>query len=57
MFSPSLEEVSRMPIDSLLVTICIVAMFALFAAVLYWGDLQTRPKPLAESSSAKRRAF
>jgi len=46
-----------MPMDSLLVTICIVAMFALFAAVLYWGDLQTRPKPLADSSSAKRRAF
>jgi hypothetical protein len=57
MFSPSLEEVSRMPIDSLLVTICIVAMFAIFAAVLYWGDLQTRPKQLADSSTAKRRAF
>ncbi|WOH62869.1 hypothetical protein [Bradyrhizobium sp. BWA-3-5] len=46
-----------MPIDSLLVTICIVAMFAIFAAVLYWGDLQTRPKQLADSSTAKRRAF
>ena len=46
-----------MPIDSLLVTICIVAMFAIFAAVLYWGDLQARPKQLADSSTAKRRAF
>ncbi|WFU13608.1 hypothetical protein [Bradyrhizobium sp. CB3481] len=46
-----------MPIDSLLVTICIVAAFAIFAAVLYWGDMQTRPKQLADSSSAKRRPF
>jgi hypothetical protein len=46
-----------MPIDSLLVTIFVVAMFVLFAAVLYWGDMQTRPKQLADSSVAKRRAF
>ena len=46
-----------MPIDSLLVTIFVVAMFVLFAAVLYWGDMQTRPKQLADSSTAKRRAF
>lgn len=46
-----------MPIDSLLVTIFVVAMFVLFAAVLYWGDMQTRPKQLADSPTAKRRAF
>lgn len=45
-----------MPTDSLLVTIFVVAMFVLFAGVLLWGDLQTRPKQLADSSS-KRRAF
>jgi hypothetical protein len=54
---PSSQEISRMPIDSLLVTICVVAMFVVFAAVLFWGDLQTRPKQQADSSDAKRRAF
>ncbi|WP_176721836.1 hypothetical protein [Bradyrhizobium sp. LMTR 3] len=46
-----------MPTDSLLVAVCVVAVFAVFAAVLFWGDLQTRPKQLAKSSAAKRRAF
>lgn len=46
-----------MPIDSLIVSVCVVTMFAVFAAVLAWGDKQTRPKQLAEQSSAKRRAF
>jgi len=46
-----------MPTDSLLVAVCVVAMFVVFGAVLFWGDLQTRPKHLANSSNAKRRAF
>ena len=46
-----------MPIDSLVVTICVVAAFVIFAAVLYWGDMQTRPKQLADPSATKRRAF
>jgi hypothetical protein len=46
-----------MPTDSLLVTVFVVAMFVIFAAVLYWGDTQTRPKQLADSSAVKRRAF
>ena len=46
-----------MPIDLLIVSVCVVAMFAVFAAVLAWGDMQTRPKQLSEQSSAKRRAF
>jgi hypothetical protein len=54
---PPSQEISRMPIDSLLVTIFVVAMFVFFAGVLFWGDLQTRPKQLANSSTAKRRAF
>jgi hypothetical protein len=45
-----------MPIDSLIVSVCVVAMFAVFAAVLAWGDMQTRPKQLADHS-AKRRPF
>ena len=51
-----------MPTESLLVSICVVAMFVVFGAVLAWGDRQTRPKQLAEQSSVrqpdgKRRAF
>ena len=46
-----------MPIESLLVTVFVVATFVLFASVLYWGDRQTRSKQLADSSAAKRRAF
>ena len=45
-----------MPIDSLLVTTCVVAVFVVFAAVLFWGDMQTRPKQISHTS-AKRRAF
>ncbi|WP_197520873.1 hypothetical protein [Bradyrhizobium icense] len=46
-----------MPTESLLITVCVVAMFVVFAAVLFWGDLQTRPKQLAKSSATKRRPF
>jgi len=46
-----------MPVDSMLVAASVVLMFAAFAAVLMWGDLQTRPKQLAQQSDAKRRSF
>lgn len=46
-----------MPFESLVVTICVVATFVVFGAVLFWGELQTRSKQLADSSAAKRRAF
>jgi hypothetical protein len=46
-----------MPTDSLLVTIGVVAMFAVFAEVLFWGDRQTQPKQLANSTNVRRRAF
>jgi hypothetical protein len=46
-----------MPTESLLVAIFVVAMFVVFGAVLYWGDLQTRSKDAADSSHGKRRAF
>ena len=46
-----------MPTDSLLVTVCVVAMFVVFAAALFWADMQTRPKQLADSSVTRRRAF
>ena len=46
-----------MPVDSILVAAGVVAMFGAFAAVLMWGDLQTRPKQLAQQSSTRRRPF
>jgi TRAP-type uncharacterized transport system fused permease subunit len=46
-----------MPTESLLVSVCVVAMFVVFAAVLAWGDMQTRPEQLAQRSAGKRRAF
>ena len=46
-----------MPADSLLVSVCVVAVFAVFAAVLFWGDQQTRPKQSPQQSETKHRAF
>jgi hypothetical protein len=57
MLSPQQMEIDHMPTDSLLVTVGVVAMFMVFAAVLFWGDRQTQPKHLAGSDHAKRRAF
>jgi hypothetical protein len=54
---PPSQEVSHMPTDSLLVAVCVVAMFVVFGAVLFWGDLQTRSEDMADSSHGKRRAF
>ena len=46
-----------MPVDSLIVSICVIAMFVVFGAALIWGDRQTRPSRLTGQSAAKRRAF
>jgi hypothetical protein len=46
-----------MPIDSILVSVAVIAMFVAFGGVLIWGDHQTRPKQLARRFDAKRRAF
>ncbi|SDS52203.1 hypothetical protein SAMN05444158_2313 [Bradyrhizobium canariense] len=35
-----------MPIDSVFVSVAVVSMFVVFAGVLFWGDLQTRPRHL-----------
>jgi hypothetical protein len=53
---PPSQEISHMPIDSLLVAVCVVAMFVVFGAALFWGDLQTRHKDVADSSHGKRPA-
>jgi hypothetical protein len=44
-----------MPVDSMLVAASVVAMFVVFAAVLAWGDSQTRAKHVSEQASAKLR--
>lgn len=46
-----------MPADSMFVSVCVIAMFTVFAAVLYWGDRQTSRKQLAPQSNARHRAF
>ena len=46
-----------MPTDSMFVSVGVIAMFTIFAVVLYWGDRQTRPDRLAQQSDGKRRAF
>lgn len=46
-----------MPADSMLISACVIAMFVVFAVVLYWGDRQTRPQQLSRQPDAKRRAF
>lgn len=45
-----------MPLDSMLVAAAVVLMFVVFAAVLAWGDAQTRTK-LAPQAETKRRPF
>ena len=47
-----------MPFDALMVSVAVAVMFLVFAGVLLWGDLQTRPDRLkADSQSQKRRSF
>jgi hypothetical protein len=46
-----------MPLDAMLLTAAVVSVFAIFAAVLCWGDFQTRPKQQAPLFNPKRRAF
>ncbi|MBR1282922.1 hypothetical protein JQ597_12810 [Bradyrhizobium sp. AUGA SZCCT0177] len=44
-----------MPVDSMLVAASVTMMFVVFAAVLAWGDSQTRTKHSAQQANAKRR--
>ena len=48
-----------MPIDSVLVSATVVAMFVIFAGALIWGERQSKPmnQQLATGRSAKRRSF
>jgi hypothetical protein len=42
-----------MPIDSMLVSSAVILMFLVFAGVLAWGEIQTRPTPVMHTQ--KRR--
>jgi len=44
-----------MPIESILVSASVVAMFVVFAGVLMWGDHQTRAARLSLAASAVKR--
>jgi hypothetical protein len=47
-----------MPVDSILLSVAVVAMFVIFAGVLLWGDLQTRSMGhQTDSRNRKHRAF
>ena len=47
-----------MPVDSILVSAAVVAMFVVFAGVLMWGSRQTGADRLDSGASAtKRRRF
>jgi hypothetical protein len=43
-----------MPFDAMLVSAAVVAMFVAFAAVLLWGDYQTRPDRLKAAASDRK---
>jgi hypothetical protein len=45
-----------MPLDAVLLSIAVSAVFIAFAAVLAWGDAQTRPSQ-TKDSAPKRRSF
>ncbi len=47
-----------MPIDSILVSAAVVAVFVVFAGVLIWGDFQTEPARRGlDKRNSKRRSF
>jgi hypothetical protein len=43
-----------MPFDAMLVSAAVVAMFAVFAAVVLWGDYQTRPDRLKATANHQK---
>jgi hypothetical protein len=47
-----------MPVDAMVLSAAIVAVFVIFGSVLYWGERRTRDlSPNAETVSVKRRSF
>jgi uncharacterized membrane protein len=46
-----------MPFASMLVSAAVISVFLAYAAVLIWGDFQTRPARLKDANPQKRRSF
>jgi hypothetical protein len=44
-----------MPIDSMLVSAAVILMFLVFAGVLAWGEIQTRPARLTTAAHSRKR--
>jgi hypothetical protein len=44
-----------MPIDSMLVSAAVILMFLVFAGVLAWGEIQTRPARLTAVAHSRTR--
>jgi hypothetical protein len=44
-----------MPIDSMLVSAAVILMFLVFAGVLAWGEIQTRPARLTAAAHSRKR--
>jgi hypothetical protein len=44
-----------MPFDAMVVSAAVVAMFAVFAGVVLWGDYQTRPHRLPADAKPEAR--
>jgi hypothetical protein len=42
-----------MPVDSILVSAAVVAMFVIFAGALFWAERQTRPTGTRSSRSQR----
>ena len=48
-----------MPIDAMIVSAAVISVFAIFAAVLYWGEQTTRSlsQGVSEQAKTRRRGF
>ncbi|MBR1122812.1 hypothetical protein JQ628_14890 [Bradyrhizobium lablabi] len=47
-----------MPVESLILSVAVIGVFAIFASVLYWGDRRTRTmSPAGDTEKIKRRSF
>jgi hypothetical protein len=44
-----------MPIDTMLVSAAVISMFLVFAGVLAWGEIQTRPGRLTVIAHPQKR--
>jgi hypothetical protein len=44
-----------MPFDTMLVSAAVISMFLVFAGVLAWGEIQTRPARLTAVAHSKKR--